>query len=191
MAGVFTPNIFVFAPDGTLIHATLNAPGSWHDAAVSRELFRQLLHETPMEYWIIGDTAFPTSDDMQGRIVTPPKSSFNNYPTDPDECWRFIAFCEELVSARQAAEWAMRCLQGSFGRLRVPMPADDAEYRYRLLEVCCRLHNVQTRLEGINQIKTVYEAQQQHSEQFSELSDLLFGGNKRNERIRRYYHFVP
>jgi hypothetical protein len=42
------------------------------------------------------------------------------------------------------AEWGMRCLQGSFGRLRIPMPADDAEYRYRLLEVCCRLHNVRT-----------------------------------------------
>ncbi|KAA8892538.1 hypothetical protein FN846DRAFT_915360 [Sphaerosporella brunnea] len=35
-ASHFTSNIFVFALDGTLIHATLNAPGSWHDAAVSR-----------------------------------------------------------------------------------------------------------------------------------------------------------
>jgi hypothetical protein len=37
------------------------------------------------------------------------------------------------------------------------MPADDAFYCHRLLEICTRLHNVRTRLEGINQIKTVHE----------------------------------
>jgi hypothetical protein len=49
-------------------------------------LFRQLLHDTPQGSWIIGDTAFPTSDDMQGRILIPPKSTFDDYPTETDEC---------------------------------------------------------------------------------------------------------
>ncbi|KAI5812237.1 hypothetical protein BZA77DRAFT_297111 [Pyronema omphalodes] len=98
----------IIMADGTLIHATINAPGSWHDAAVSRDLFSKLLHQTPLDYWIIGDTAFPTSAEIKGRIQTPPKSSFKDYPTDPVELSHFLRFCEQLVSARQAAEWGMR-----------------------------------------------------------------------------------
>ncbi|KAH0608266.1 uncharacterized protein H6S33_002318 [Morchella sextelata] len=187
----FTSNIFVFAPDGTIIHATINAPGSWHDAAVSRDLFAQLLLDTPAGYWIIGDTAFPTSKELKDRIKTPPKTSFNAYPSDIDECRRFIQFNEQLVSARQAAEWGMRCLQGSFGRLKLPMPAEDAAYRYRLLEVCSRLHNVRTCLEGINQIRTVYEGVWKSNGEYSEFQELLFRDIKKNDRIRRFYHFVP
>jgi hypothetical protein len=110
-ASHFTSNIFVFAPDGSIIHATINAPGSWHDAAVAHVLFAKPLTEIPPGYWIIGDTAFPTSQELQGRIHTPPKASFNDYPSDPIECSKFLRFCEQLVSARQAAEWGMRCLQ--------------------------------------------------------------------------------
>jgi len=137
------------------MHATINAPGSWHDAAVSRDLFAKLLYRTPAKYWVIGDTAFPTSKDLIGRIMSPPKSNSNSYPGDASACYRFIKFNEQLVSARQAAEWGMRCLQGSFGRLKLPMPAEDAKYRYQLLEVCVWLHNLRTRVEGINQIRTV------------------------------------
>ena len=190
-AAHYTSNIFVFAPDGTIIHATINTPGSWHDAVVSRDLFEALLHRTPPAYWLIGDTAFPTSKELAGRIKTPPKMNFSGYPSDPDECRRFILFNEQLVSARQAAEWGMRCLQGSFGRLKLPMPADDASYRYRLLEVCCRLHNFRTREEGINQIKVVYEGVWKSSGLYTEFEELLFKDIKKDDRIRRYYHFVP
>ncbi|RPB04719.1 hypothetical protein L873DRAFT_1833053 [Choiromyces venosus 120613-1] len=187
----FTSNIFVFAPDGTIIHATINAPGSWHDAAVSRDLFTKLLHNTPEKYWVIGDTAFPTSKDLVGRIITPPKLNSNSYPGDTAACYRFIKFNEQLVSARQAAEWGMRCLQGSFGRLKLPMPAQDAGYWYQLLEVCTWLHNLRTRLEGINQIRTVYEGIWQGSGIYTEFKELLFSDIKKNDRIRRYYTFVP
>jgi hypothetical protein len=190
-ASHFTSNIFVFAPDGTIIHATINAPGSWHDAAVSRDLFAKLLKDTPADYWVIGDTAFPTSTEIQGRIRTPPKSNFKDYPTNPVELSNFLRFCDQLVSARQAAEWGMRCLQGSFGRLKMPMPADDATYRQRLLEICCRLHNVRTRLEGINQIKTVYEGVWKSTGDYTEFGELLFRDVKKNDRIRRFYNFVP
>jgi hypothetical protein len=186
-SSTYTSNIFVFAPDGVIIHAYVNAPGSWHDAAVSRKLFGLLLNKTPEGYWIIGDTAFPK---LQGRIYTPPKDGSLDYPDAPDECANFLRFSEELVSARQAAEWGMRCLQGSFSRLKIPMPANDASYRQRLLEVCCKLHNVRTRLEGINQIKTVYEGEWKSGGEDIELGEKLRGVRK-NERIRRYYNFIP
>ena len=50
----------------------------------------------------------------------------------------------------------MRELQGSFGRLRVPLEIGDMEKRADLIESCFRLHNLCTRLVGINQIRNVY-----------------------------------
>ncbi|RPA93019.1 hypothetical protein L873DRAFT_1830927 [Choiromyces venosus 120613-1] len=157
----FTSNIFVFAPDGMIIHATINTPGSWHDIA---------------KYWVIGDTAFPTSKDLVGQIITPPKSNSNSYPGDTAACYRFIKFNEQL--------WGMRCLQGSFGRLKLPMPAQDMGYRYQLLEVCTRLHNLRTRLE-------VYEGSWQGNGIYTEFKELLFSDIKKNDRIHHYYTFVP
>ena len=190
----FTSNLFVFAPDGTIIHATLNAPGSWHDAVVARDLYHALLTKTENPFYVIGDTAFPTNKALEGKIRTPPKSNFNSWPNDMVQCYDMIKFFEQLVSARQAAEWGMRCLQGSFGRLRMPMPAGaglDSVYRYRLLEVCSRLHNVRTRCEGINQIKTVYEGLWKSSGVYWDIGEMLFKDIRRNDRIRRYYNFVP
>jgi hypothetical protein len=71
------------------------------------------------------------------------------------------------------------------------MPADDAAYRYRLLDVCCRLHNVRTRLEGINQIKTVYQERWKSGGEYTEIEETMFRKGTKNDRIRRYYHFVP
>jgi hypothetical protein len=71
------------------------------------------------------------------------------------------------------------------------MPADDVAYRYRLLDVCCRLHNVRTRLEGINQIKTVYEDQWKSGGEYTEIEEMMFRNSRKNDRIPRYYQFIP
>jgi hypothetical protein len=96
-----------------------------------------------------------------------------------------------LVSARQAAEWGMRCLQGSFGRLKLPLPAEDNKYRYMVLEICVYLHNVRTRLEGIIQVTTVYEKGWKSGGEYTEFKEMLFRDIKKNDRIRRYYTLVP
>ena len=111
----FTSNVFVFAPDGTIIHATINAPGSWHGSAVARALYQKLMHKTPSGYYLIADTAFPhTAPALEGKIKTPPKTGCTRYPNDPIEALQFKHFNEELVSAKQATEWGMQCLQESF-----------------------------------------------------------------------------
>jgi hypothetical protein len=38
-----------------------------------------------------------------------------------DEIQERVAFDRELLSYRQTAEWGMPGLQGSFGRLRIPL----------------------------------------------------------------------
>ena len=60
-----------------------------------------------------------------------------------------------VLSYRQTAEWGMRELQGSFGWLWIPLRA-EMDQQADLIEVCFRLHNLQTRLVGISQIKNVY-----------------------------------
>lgn len=192
-ASHFTSNIFVFAPDGCIIFATINAPGSWHDAQTSRDLYDILLHSTPEGYWIIGDTAFPTGAALKARIRTPPKLNWTGWPSDIDKCRELILFNEALVSARQAAEWGMRSLQGSFGRLKMPMPASNKVFRHRIIQICCRLHNLRARVEGINQIRTVYGTvwTETGDSAFTGFENLRFRDIRRNNRIRRYYNFIP
>ena len=112
----FTSNVFLLAPEGTIIHATINALGSWHSSAVARAIYQKLIHKIPSGYYLIADTAFlHAAPALEGKIKTPPKTGCTQYPNDPIEAPQFKHFNEELVSARQAAEWGMRCLQGSFG----------------------------------------------------------------------------
>ena len=48
----------------------------------------------------------------------------------------------QLIKARQAAEWGMRSLQGSFGRLKLPLDANDGPGHHRLVRLCCKLHQI-------------------------------------------------
>jgi hypothetical protein len=68
-------NVLVFAPDGTIVWAAYNLPGSWHDAVLARSLFERLLNssQTPSHFALIADSAFPSNNDMIDRIITPPK----------------------------------------------------------------------------------------------------------------------
>ena len=47
-----------------------------------------------------------------------------------------FAFDRELLSYRQTAEWGNRALQGSFGRLRIPLEINDSKRRGDLIETC-------------------------------------------------------
>ncbi|EGZ24867.1 hypothetical protein PHYSODRAFT_296798 [Phytophthora sojae] len=136
----YCSSVFVFAPDGTIICALMNAPGSWHDAAVAQDLYGKLQDKTPEGFFAIADSAFPRSrQGISSRIQTPLKKR-SRQPRILREQGRFdelealMARNSELVSARQAAEWGMRSLQGSFARLKMPLPADDDEYRSIVIE---------------------------------------------------------
>jgi hypothetical protein len=51
----------------------------------------------------------------------------------------------------------MRAIQGSFGRLQLPLDANDTQGHYRILNVCMHLHQLRVQCVGINQIKNVYQ----------------------------------
>ncbi|ETI30337.1 hypothetical protein F443_22543 [Phytophthora nicotianae P1569] len=144
---------FIDDSNGAILCALLNAPGSWHDAAVAQDLYGKLLNKTPEGYFAIADSSFPRSRrGLSSRIKTPLKKR-SRQPRILreqgllDGLEVLVEINRELVSARQAAEWGMRSLHGSFARLKLPLPADDGEYRAIVLETCARLHQVRTRAE--------------------------------------------
>ncbi|KAG9078722.1 hypothetical protein FS749_009219 [Ceratobasidium sp. UAMH 11750] len=153
-------NIIVFAPDvhtGTIINARINAPGSWHDAKTSRPVYDKLREETPDKYFLIADSAFPTVNQGGHEKVHVPLTARSNLRgMTREEKLAALDYSAAITSARQAVEWGMRAIQGSFSRLRLPLDANDGEWRSVVMECCLRLHNVRARLVGINQIRTVY-----------------------------------
>lgn len=110
-------------------------------------------------------------------------------PTNPVDRAHALGFNAQLVACRQAAEWGMRSIQGSFGRLRLPLDANDDGKRRDLLEICMRLHNLRTRLVGINQIRNTYMPIWMASDTLWEtFGDTLFTEIARSDRINRFYN---
>ncbi|EFP88872.2 uncharacterized protein PGTG_14211 [Puccinia graminis f. sp. tritici CRL 75-36-700-3] len=180
--------IIAFAPDGTIMYAILNAPGSWHDSAIAVPLYERLLNHTPDGYRIISDTAFPRkSQRLQRRILAPVKRG-DRLPETPRSFSRMKLLNEEVVLARQAAEWGMRSLQGSFARLKLPMPAADHSQRLRILQAVCFLHQLRCRMVHINQTATVYDAVwDEHQVLSRRFHNLLFKDIEKRCHISRYY----
>ena len=141
---------------GEIIACRTNCPGSWHDSRVAEGIYAKLENETPDGFSLVADSAFPQGNDrVAGKILVPLKAGVR-LPMDGVQRGRALEFSRSILSYRQTAEWGMRELQGSFGRLRIPLGIEDMDKRADLLETCFRLHNLRTRLVGINQIKNVY-----------------------------------
>jgi hypothetical protein len=64
-------------------------------------------------------------------------------------------FDNQKVSLRQAAEWGMRALQGTFCRLKSRLMS-DVDVRHDTILSCILLHNFRTHEVGLNQIATVF-----------------------------------
>ena len=73
-----------------------------------------------------------------------------------------LAEAARLVSLRQASEWGMRALQGSFPRLKMRLSADPAK-RKALLNVVVLVSNFRTVEVGLNQIATVFNPHYENS----------------------------
>ena len=108
----------IYPISGTLLHAVLNAPGSWHDAKVARALYELLLGDsTPDSYYLVADTAFPRSTPAIRRCIRTALKSTDRLPANLQERQHLSAVSRQLLSYRQTAEWGMREIRGAFGRL--------------------------------------------------------------------------
>ncbi|KAG9078768.1 hypothetical protein FS749_009172 [Ceratobasidium sp. UAMH 11750] len=181
-------NVLVFAPDGCIIYATLNAPGSWHNARVAQDVYGELLNKTPTGYFLIADMAFPKlRRGLLDKIHTPLKANTNLAHLTRAERDQAIKYSNSITSVRQAVEWGMRAIQGAFGRLKMPLDANDTEWRRLLIETCLRMHNVRTRMVEINQIRTVYMpvfTNGREQDFFDLTHSMIFSDIRRNDRLR-------
>ena len=82
----------------------------------------------------------------------------------------------------------MRTLQGSFGRLRLPLQVGDPQARAVLLQVCAHLHNLRTNMVGINQIRNTYEPIWRETDDlWDNFGDALISDISRKDRVSRFH----
>jgi len=62
----------------------------------------------------------------------------------------------EATSMRQAAEWGMRALQGSFPRLKARLKYEENGERKCIIQCIMLVYNFRARYCGINQIRTTF-----------------------------------
>ena len=70
---------------GEIIFASINAPGSWHDARIARRLYQLLLESTPDGKYLVADTVFPCTAASIGKQICAPLKKNERLPTDPQE----------------------------------------------------------------------------------------------------------
>ena len=97
------------------------------------------------------------------------------YKMSPELAAYLLPLHERDISLRQASEWGMRALQGTFSRLKSRLTS-DAEKRRKIIFSVILLHNFRTEIVGLNQIATVFNPQY---EQYINLDTY--------DRIQRYF----
>ena len=109
-------NIFLFSPEGKILFACFNAPGSWHDSNVASPLITIVLDKLG-NYKICVDQGFKRSGKLLNKFVGPISKKVRRN-LSPVLRRALIRLHNIYVSLRQASEWGMRALQGSFSRLK-------------------------------------------------------------------------
>ncbi|KAJ3344741.1 hypothetical protein GGF32_008953 [Allomyces javanicus] len=145
-----------FAPDGTIVWAKLNCPGSWNDGDTNREFQERLLNEryTLAGSGVVADSAFPVSGELNGRIRTPLKvGDLDRIEGRLYDQARTLEAA--IVSLRQAAEWGMGAVGKVFRRLQERLHHDAAR-RNRRLTTIYMLYNYRVRRTGVSQIRSVF-----------------------------------
>jgi hypothetical protein len=149
--GHYITNIFIFVPDGTLIGAAVNYPGSFHDSTVCT--MGGLYDRLQEMYDLCGgkcvmDSAFTSRD--KPYVIKSSRDPFDA-PT-AQEAAGYI----QATQLRQSAEWGMRALKGSFPRLTVPIVYEELGERKIIIEVAVLLYNWRANTVGLNQIRTTF-----------------------------------
>jgi hypothetical protein len=104
-------------------------------------------------------------------------------PADPMEQQNIEQFDRQLLSFCQSAEWGMQCLQGSFGRLRMPLEAGFEDQHRDLLEISIQLQNLCTHLVGINQLCSMYLPIWKAKEIWQSFETMLFSEQRDRDRV--------
>lgn len=146
-------NVFAYGPDGKVFFAAINFPGSWADGSLTARFLNQMKRRM-LTYKICVDQGFPRSGDAYGTFVGPiTKRAARRLHRDVRDYLLLISNVH--TSLRQASEWGMRGLQGTFPRCKKRLPSDPA-LRRLVIESIVLVHNFRTNYVGYSQIQTVF-----------------------------------
>ncbi len=166
-------NVFAYGADGKVFLCGLNFPGSCHDGSITANLL-PIIIEKIGSFKICIDQGFPRSGDADGILVGP-YSQRSAARLSPILRPYLLKLSNAYVSLRQASEWGMRGLQGSFPRFKRRLPGNKKKRKY-IIQSIVFIHNFRTHLMGCNQIKTVFDQEYERV--------ITLNGN---DRISRFY----
>ena len=147
-------NVFAFGPDGKVFIAAINCPGSWADGLLSA-LFSDSIRRRIGPYKICVDQGFPRSGDAW-NILVGPMNKRSARRLHPAVRKYMLRVSNVYTSLRQASEWGMRGLQGSFPHCKNCLPG-NFRVRRLVIESIVLIHNFCTDIVGSNQITTVFD----------------------------------
>jgi hypothetical protein len=85
----------------------------------------------------------------------------------------------------------MRDIQGSWGRLRLPLDANDTKGRQLLLRNCSRMTNIRAHRVGVSEIRNVYmpawHENREDAMLWEEFDTLLFGEIRKHDCVARFH----
>ena len=145
----YVGNVFVFAPSGVIIACALNAAGSMHESFITD--WGGIYPKLETAYNQCGGRCVVDSALSKGQYPFLIKSSQDAYFSSSGDP-RLYAQLKKATSVRQASEWGMRALQGTFPRLKDRFINEENGERKVILLTAVLLFNLWTRLVGINQI---------------------------------------
>jgi hypothetical protein len=117
-------NMFAYGPDGVVFFAAINFPGSWANGSLTAR-FLHKMKSRMLPYKICVDQGFPWSGDAYGTFVGPiTKRAAQHLHRDVRDYLLLISNIH--TSLRQASEWGMHGLQGTFLRCKKRLPSDPA-----------------------------------------------------------------
>lgn len=149
--GHYVTNLFVFGADGRIIACVLNAPGSLHDSTLAE--WGNIYQELESIYNRTGgicclDSAFASCD---APFLIRSSENLTRAKTPLE-----VIQMQEATSLRQAAEWGMRAIQGSFPRLKDKIRYEENGERRIMLSLVVLIYNYRLEVVGLNQIRNVY-----------------------------------
>jgi hypothetical protein len=108
-------SVFAYGPDGKVFFAAINFPGSWADGSLTAQFLHEMKRRM-LDYKKCVDQGFPQSGDAYGTFVGPiTKRVVQRLHRDVRDYLLLISNVH--TSLRQASEWGMCGLQGTFSSL--------------------------------------------------------------------------
>lgn len=117
-------DIIVYNCKSEIICAVWNAPEALHDSMVAKHMYSLLTHHVSDDFYIVADTAFGHPKILRPWRKDQIKSIRKFMTMSCQQIASKIKQHKSAVSVRQAAEWGMRAVQGTWRRLRLPLTSD-------------------------------------------------------------------